>query len=470
MEVTKWIEEETSTLEFGDRRLKERCMKVLERLSTSPDKSIPASNKGWSETQAAYRFINNPKVSPNRILSAHKASTLSRIQQEAVVLIPQDTTEIDLTHRKGMDDLGYLSSKKGHGFYIHPSIAFTPERCCLGTIDFQLWLRKEIGSSEKRKKKPIEEKETYNWVKGYEAANEIAKLAPNTVVVSIADREGDIYEVLEKQRNEENKAYWLVRSQHDRIILNEETQQFEQKLRQFIQAAEIAGTMEFEVPAAWVNRNSKARYLRTKRLVKQEVRFNQITISPPRRPTKKLAPISIYVVHCKEINPPENEKPLEWYLLSNYPVDSIEKAVTMIDWYLCRWQIEVFFKVLKSGCKVEELQFDSLRNTSNCLALYMIVAWRVLFLMMMGRICPELSCELVFEQTEWQAVYAVVKKKKPPEVPPSIDTMVMMIAQLGGFLARKSDGYPGPKAIWQGIQRMRDFTIAWDSFLAMADT
>lgn len=470
MEVTQWIEEETLTLDFGDKRLNTRLKKTLERISSSPEKSIPSSTKGWSETQGTYRLLSNPKVNFKKILSPHRASTLSRIQQESIVLIPQDTTEIDLTHRNPMNDMGYLSSSNSQGFYIHPSIAFTPERCCLGTVDLQLWVRKELGTSKNRKEKSIEEKESNNWVKGYEAANEIAKSAPDTVVVSIADREGDIYDVLEKQLNEDNKAYWLVRSQHNRKILNEDTQKLDGNLRHFINTTAVAGIMEFEVPKAWVNRNSKARYLRTQRLVKQEVRFSKITLSPPSRSTKQLEPVSIYVVHCKEINPPQNEKPIEWYLLSNYPVNSLEEAVTLIDWYLCRWQIEIFFKVLKSGCKIEELQFDSLSNTSNCLAMYMIVAWRVLFLMMMGRVCPELSCELIVEKAEWQAVYAVLNKVKPPETPPSINAMVLMLAQLGGFLGRKSDGYPGPKAIWQGVQRMRDFTIAWEAFSAMVHT
>lgn len=468
MEQKDWIKEETLSLDFGDKRLKERCMKLLERLSVSPDKSIPTSMKGWGETQAAYRFLDNPKVCAEKILSGHRASTISRISQLPVVLIPQDTTELDFSGR-AMEGLGYLSSKHQRGFYIHPSIAFTPEGCCLGTVGMELWVRKELGSRKDRQKKPIEEKETYNWLKGYEAANQVAKLAPDTVVVSISDREGDIYDVLKKSHSAENKAYWLIRNRHDRKVFNEETQEFDRHLREYVQSIGVAGTLSFDVPEAWVNRNSKSRYFRSQRLVNQEVRFGKVTMSPPKH-TKHTESVSVYVVHCKETNPPENEKPIEWYLLSNYPVDSIEDALTLVNWYLCRWQIEIFFKVLKSGCKVEELQFESLGNTSNCLALYMIIAWRILFFMMMGRVCPELSCELLFEKSEWQALFAVLKKKKPPQKPPTLNDMLFMVAQLGGFLARKSDGMPGPKVIWLGIQRLRDFTIAWESFLTIADT
>jgi hypothetical protein len=142
----------------------------------------------------------------------------------------------------------------------------------------------------------------------------------------------------------------------------------------------------------------------------------------------------------------------------------MEDAIKIIEWYTCRWQIEIFFKVLKSGCKIEELQFDSFKNTANCLAIYMIVAWRVLYLMMLGRRYPKMSCNLVFEDREWQSICAVVTQKTPPQKPPSLEEMIRMIAKLGGFMGRKNDKEPGPKAIWIGLQRMKDFALAWETY------
>lgn len=459
-----WVGEEVGSEDFGDKRLKKRFEQTLFSLASSPQKSIPSSTKGWHETLGAYRFMNHHKVTPNKILSPHFESTLERIKAQAVVLIPQDTTEIDFTGRKNMSGIGYLSNESGQGFYIHPSIAFTPDRCCLGVVDFQLWIREHIGSRENRKNKPIEEKETHCWLKGYEATNKIAKAAPNTIVVSISDREGDIYDVLEKQPSDENKAYWLVRCQHNRRVLNPENGLFENKLKEALHSTDVVGHVEFDVPAGHINRNSKARHLRKARSVKQEIRIAQVMLRPPNRKDREVQPTNVYVVHCKEINVSEGETAIEWYLLTSYPTHTIDEAITIINWYLCRWQIEVFFKVLKSGCKVEELQFESLRSTTNCLALYMIVAWRVLFLTMMGRVCPDIDCNVVFDDCEWRAVYTVVKKEKPPNKPPTLYSMIIMIAKLGGFLARKSDGYPGPSVMWQGIQRMRDFTLAWEAF------
>lgn len=460
-----WISNELKCFDAGDKRLLSRFEKILSHLSDSPDKSIPSSCKGWSETLAAYRFINHHKISPDKILAPHKAATITRIQKEPIVLIAQDTSDIDLSHRKDVHGSGYLSNEKSKGFYIHPSIAFTPERCCLGTVDLNLWVRKEIGTRHQRHSKPIEEKETYCWLKGYNIANDIAKKAPKTKVINVSDREGDIYDVLEKQPNEDNKAYWLIRCKQNRSIINNANDKL--KLKEWVSHQPVSGHIEFDVTDAWVNRNSKSRHKRSARRVKQEIRFGQATIAPPKN--KNFANIDIYIVHCKEIDIPENEEVIEWYLITSHPLESVDDAKNAVDWYLCRWQIEIFFKVLKVGCKVEELQFDTLRSTANSLAIYMIITWRVLFVMMMGRNCPNVSCELVFEKVEWQAVYATIEKRKPPETPPMLADMIKSIAKLGGFLGRKSDAFPGPKAIWQGMQRMRDFTIAWSAFIEISN-
>ena len=466
--VNTWVSQELQSFDAGDKRLLHRYEKVLSTVSAFPDKSIPSACNGWSETLAAYRFIDNPKVHPSKILSPHKHSTIERIKNESIVLIAQDTTEIDLTHRKDVDGAGFLSTESSKGFYIHPSIAFTPNGCCLGTVDLNLWVRKKLGVRDERKQKPITEKETYCWLKGYNVANEVAHQAPQTTVINVSDRGGDIYEVLAKQREQENKAYWLIRCNQNRNLLNPPNEKT-RKLKDWISAQDVLGHIEFDVTDAWVNRNTKARHKRTARRVVQEVRFGKTTIAPPKRRNEISTTVDVYIVHCKEIQPPENEQPVEWYLITSYPLQSIEDAKNAIHWYLCRWQIEVFFKVLKTGCKVEELQFDTLRRTANSLALYMIVAWRVLYVMMMERNCPNISCEVVFETAEWQAIYATMDKKKPPEVAPTLTEMMERITALGGFLARKSDGCPGPKAIWQGMQRMRDFVIAWNAFQKIAN-
>jgi hypothetical protein len=166
--------------------------------------------------------------------------------------------------------------------------------------------------------------------------------------------------------------------------------------------------------------------------------------------------VEINAVLVRETNAPEGEEAIEWLLLTSLPINSWKKVCRVIDYYCCRWQIELYFRVLKSGCQVEKLQLETAKRFKACVALYMIVAWRVMYTLMMGRECPELPCDQIFGDDEWKSVYAVVQREVPPKKPPTIGEIVPMIASLGGYLGRMHDGPPGPKVMWIGMQRMAD--------------
>ncbi len=166
-----------------------------------------------------------------------------------------------------------------------------------------------------------------------------------------------------------------------------------------------------------------------------------------------------------EKDPPEQEDPIDWVLLTSLAVGDFEAALEVIDLYLGRWEIEVFHRVLKTGCKVEELQLKTDERTKVAIALYMVVAWRVLFVMKLGRECPELPCDVVFEEEEWQSLWVICHGEEALKKKPSLGEFVIRVAQLGGFLARKADGVPGPQAIWQGLTRLRDFALAWQVYV-----
>lgn len=460
-----WVIAETNTSNFNDERLHKRYKKLLGSFASSPNKSIPGTFKSWGETLSAYRFFNNKDVSVEGILSPHKLATIERIKQESIVLIPQDTSEIDFSKRQAITGMGYLGDKTTQGFYIHPSMAITPDKHCLGIVDFQAWTREELGSHSTKKDRSIEEKESYCWIKSYEAANQIALAAPETTIISIADREGDIYELLEKLPSESNKAYWLIRcGQQDRLVINQDND-VNSRLWEVVKNTAPIGEIAFTLPAGTTyNRKKSKRKLRKERIVQQVVRTHTVHLKPPKRKGKKLNPISINVSHCQEINPPCEEDKIEWFLLTSCPINDAKTALDVIGWYLCRWQIELFFKILKSGCTIEKLQFSTYKATLNCVALYTIIAWRILYLTMLGRSCPDLPCDVVFASYEWQSVYAVSTKKPIPKQPPTLHSIILMIAKLGGFLGRRSDGYPGIKVMWIGMQRMKDFAQAWEIF------
>jgi hypothetical protein len=172
----------------------------------------------------------------------------------------------------------------------------------------------------------------------------------------------------------------------------------------------------------------------------------------------------VNVVLVREVDPPQGEDPVEWLLLTSLAVDSVEQVRQVIQYYCVRWMIEVLFRVLKSGCRVEERRFEHIDRLLPSLAVYLIVAWRTLYVCRLGRSCPDISCEAVFEPAEWKSVWKVVQRTTPPPEPPPLGRMVRMVAQLGGYVDRKGSGPPGPQTIWIGLQRMHDFALCWQLF------
>jgi hypothetical protein len=203
---------------------------------------------------------------------------------------------------------------------------------------------------------------------------------------------------------------------------------------------------------------------RESREAEVSVRAAQVTLRAPWRRDRKLPDLTINVVLVCEENAPTGDEPVEWLLLTDFPIGNSDQVRQVIQYYCLRWMIEVFFRVLKSGCRVEERRFEELGRLLNCLAVYLIVAWRKLYVCRLGRSCPEISCEAVFEPAEWKAAWKVVRGEDPPPQPPPLGQMVSLVAQLGGYVNRKRTDPPGPQTIWLGLQRVHDFALCWKLF------
>jgi hypothetical protein len=448
---------ELAAIDLGDRRLDRRAGKLLETLGDKPTLSIPGACNGWDETRAAYRLFDHARVTAEAVLAPHIACTEERLRAHPRVLCLEDTSELDFTTKKGIAGLGPLNYESRWGLYLHPTLAITPERVPLGLLNCYSFTR-EPGSlgQEKDANRALEEKESVRWVDGFARVNELAERLTETRLTYIADREGDIYDLFVEAPCPERGADWLVRVQHqDRVLINGK------HLRPTLDAAPVLTEITFERPA------SNGRPART---VTQQIKVARVTLKAPSRPDRILSNVTVTGLLATEPHPPAGEDPLDWVLLTNLPVETPEQAVEKLQWYLCRWQIEIFFRVLKSGCRVEALQLETRERLEPALALYMIIAWRVLHLTMLGRECPEMPCDPVFSDEEWKAVYLVTERKPPPDEPPSLDTMVRMVAGLGGFLNRKRDGFPGPQTIWIGLQRAADFVLALDAQRNAAET
>jgi hypothetical protein len=471
-EISDWVKTEMGTVELRDLRLEKRLLLVMQRMFSSPVVSLKAACRGWAETIAAYRLFNNEKVTEAAVLTPHQDATLQRVKNQESVLVIQDTTEIDYSSKKELEGKGPLSVEQRQGFFAHSQYVVTPERVPLGLWGTQIYARDKVGESTNRKNQPIELKESYRWLEGYRDACRLAEMAPNTRVISVCDREGDIYEIfLEWQRRRqrgESAAEWLIRSCQDRSLVPfEETQAntepLSNKLRAAVEQSAVLGTIEFDVTkhagSKKVKRN-RIKTLRQARRVVQEVRAIEVMIKAPWRKGEKLETVKIGVVLACEKNPPAGQDRIEWVLLTSLPIAGFEAAQEVIALYLARWDIEVFHRVLKSGCRVEKLQLTEADRIKPAIVLYMIVAWRITYVMKLGRACPDLPCDMIFEEAEWRAVYHVVKRK-PAVEKPTLNEMVYMVGSLGGHLGRKGDGAPGAQSMWQGLMRAKDFALAW---------
>jgi len=451
----QWVNDELGSVQLGDERLADRAAIVLDRLASRPTVSIPAACRGWTETQGAYRFFNNEAVTDVAVLAPHREATMQRIAQEPVVLLPQDGTEFDYTTKQDkIQGLGPLNDESRQGIFAHPTLAVTPARLCLGVVAADLWVRDGLGQREQRKQKAFDEKESRHWRDGYRLACTIAEAAPQTLIVSIADREGDIYEVFAEARPEagRRKAAWIIRAQHDRAVrVQDECGQLWEQLERSAQL----GTLVINVPPSGKRQARRA---------KLTVQASTIQPRVPYRAEGKLPVVKFSAVLVRELNPPAGEEPIEWLLLTSLPATTLEQACRVVEYYGCRWMIEVFFRVLKTGCQVEELQLEKVDRLRPCLALKMIVAWRILYVTWMGRTYPNLSCEVIFTPEEWKSVWSVVRSKPLPRQPPTLQEFTALVASLGGHLGRRHDGDPGSQTMWIGMQRMHDFTRAWLCF------
>jgi len=466
--IAPWAEQEMAGVDLGDTRLNIRAEKLLTELGNRPNLSIPAACGGRAEMKAAYRFFNNEKVTFDKVIEPHVNCTIKRMAAHKVVLIPQDTTEVDVTRpEQQVKGIGDLDGSR-RGFLLHEMQAFTPDGIPLGTVWAEMLNRTEgvshESAAEKRARQqatPIEEKESLRWLTGLQKAREVAQQLPETQCVCIADSEADIYELFVEPRGE-RPVDWLIRACHNRS-LEAETGKL---LRERVLGEPLLYTAKLLIRGRKAKTSVEDRSRRKNRETRQatvEVRAATVTLNPPWRFDRRLAPVTVNVVLVREPNPPSGEEPIEWMLITTLPIASLEQVRTIVAYYCVRWSIEILFRTLKSGCRIEKRLFEDLDRMLPCIGLYLIVAWRTLFVCHMGRTCPDLDCEAIFEPSEWKAVWVAVKRQEPPETAPRLCEMVHLIASLGGYIERK-ESEPGPQTLWIGMQRMYDLAWGWDTF------
>ncbi|MGH9555831.1 MAG: IS4 family transposase [Terriglobales bacterium] len=449
-----WAEEEFGKVRLRDRRHRKRLFTVARDFYAQPQANIPQACHSRAKTKAAYRFFKHKAVSMNSVLSSHYHSTMERIAREKieVVLAVQDTTSFNYDTHADMEGLGPIGTRVdgAQGILLHDTMAYTTEGTAVGLVDVQVWARdpQEFGKRATRHKRPIEQKESMKWLTSFRAAARLQRqLGAATTVVSVGDREADVYELFALALSDPAHPKLLVRAERDRRLKDGS-----ECLWEYMESQAVAGQRSFHIPK---------RKQRAARDALLDIRFAPVELRAPQL-KRALGALGVWAVYVTEVNPPSEKDAVEWMLLTTLEVNCFEQALEKVDWYKRRWGIEEYHKTLKSGCRIEDRQLGDRTVWEKCLAIDLVVAWRIEHIKRLARETPLAPCTVAFEEHEWQALLAYKRPDQPlPSIPPSIREITRLTAELGGFLGRKGDGEPGSITLARGLQRLHDISSAF---------
>jgi len=451
IETVDWCARELENSELGDSRLSNRALKVLLARWNDPSATFGGSFKNWADAKAAYNLIENksPDINMHSLLSPHSESTQARMAAESIVLLAQDTTSLNYSGLERTTGLGEIGSGPARGLFLHSLLAFRTDGVMLGVLDAQSWGR-EKPSADKRSRnaKSIHEKESTRWVDELRVAGSAAQRLPRTQIIVMADREGDIYELHDGAQIGPPNLHVLVRAQHDRNL------ECHQKLWSFMAAQPLGERRELSLPRRGNRRG---------RIATVEIRWASATIQAPAVGPKKSWPsLTLQAIWVHEPEPPAEIEPLDWMLLTDLHVITAIEAWEKVDWYCRRWGIEEWHRVLKSTCKVEHREFKTDEHLKRALVFDLIMAWRILALVKLGRATPNVPASLLYTEEEVEVLTRVIEQKTSHPVSElTLREANRTVASLAGWYGRKCDGEPGAEKLSTGIRRLQDMILGW---------
>jgi hypothetical protein len=450
-----WAQQELGRAKLGDARLQARLLELARDFYAKPRAQIPQACGTRAKTKAAYRFFDHEHTSMDAILQSHYQASAQRASREAVVLAVQDTTSLNYDAQPAIENLGPIGSRADawFGLLVHDTMAFSVSGLPLGLIDVQCWARdaKDFGKKHQRRELPIAAKESYKWLKSVAAAAALQARLPHTSVVSVGDREADVFELFDHARGLPHAPQLLIRAAQNRVLTQEQG-----KLWEHLSARPIAGYQPLPLPR---------RGNRAARVATLAISYACVELKAPHRKAR-LKPVKVWAVYARELDAPlDASSALQWMLLTTCEVADFEAAIEKLAWYAQRWSIEVYHRTLKSGCQIEARQLGNADRIEACLAIDLVVAWRIMHLSKLGREHPDVPCTLYFSDAQWKALLTFVNRNPElPAEPPSLRAATRLVASLGGFLGRKCDGEPGTQTLWLGLQRLDDITAMYEVF------
>jgi hypothetical protein len=455
-----WTEGEIDETAFKDARLGRRFGDLIRQISDGMGESIPYACHDWASTKAAYRFLANDRVEESEILKGHFAATRSRFAASCgPVLLIQDTTEfvyqreasgqIGMTKsvNSGRDKRGRLRHHTVCGMLMHSSLAVTTEGLPLGLSAVKFWTRKKFKGTAQLKRKinptrvPIEKKESFRWLENLRQS--LDHLGAPERCVHVGDRESDIYELY--CLSQDLGAHFLVRTCVDRLAGDGK-----HTIATEMEEVQVRGLHHVELR----DENGEASRAAL------ELKFKRIIVQPPIGKQTRYPPLRLTILHAIERNCPRGRRPIEWKLITDLPVRTRQEAIEKINWYAMRWKIEVFHKVLKSGCRAEASKLRTADRIANLLALFCIISWRVLWLTMIARAEPDARPDIALTNSEINLLDELVEGTGNRRCSSgTLAHYVTKLARLGGYLARASDPPPGIVVIWRGLVRLTDIGL-----------
>ncbi len=458
----EWVEQEFGMVELGDKRLRDRLMKIVGDRSEHPDSSyLEASGGDPSATKGYYAFIDSPRetIHPEAMLSTHRTRTIERMMSHDLVLVVQDTTDLNFSSRPHTDGLGLVGTNqtgaRSLGLKLHTSLAFSEEGLPLGVLKPVIYAPEEKGANGKVSiGRPIEEKKSFRWIEGYRDCVVIAKEMPETHILSVMDREADFFELFEEAHPTRHRVGLLVRARYNRHLHNSERKLFEE-----LRASENTDQIEMAIPR---QRSKKAKRGQAEqdggpaRQATLTLSFQAVSIHTTRSDLKANDPVTLWAVYAREESPPPGAAAIDWMLLTTEEVKTVKEAARMLDLYSRRWRIEEWHRVLKSGCKVQEHQHQTVDRLKRVIAIDAVLAWRIQLMTLLSREVPDLPCTVFFDEWEVTVLEALEeqRRKAPLESPLTLVEAITSMARLGGYLARRSDPPPGAKVLWKGLIRL----------------
>lgn len=458
--MNAWIANELKGCEFPDKRLNRRFKAIMEQLSSGIGRSLPLACQDWTNTKAAYRFLDNQRVTEADILKGHFEATRERVASMAgKILVMHDTTEFSF-HSKHTEAIGITrkttkgSSKKGRprfhavcGLLMHCGLAITTEGLPLGLTSVKFWTRKKFKGTNALKRKinptriPIEEKESMRWIENLKQSTEL--LENGDRCVHIGDRESDIYELFCAAK--EAGTHFLVRTCVDRLAGDDG-----QRVSYIMNNEKVKAVHKVQL--------TDKKGVTT--LVDLEMRYRRIKILPPIGKQKRYSALTLTVIYAEERNPPADREPIVWKLLTDLPVTNRDEAIEKLDWYSQRWKIETFHKIIKSGCKAEDSKLRTAQRLTNLMAIFCIIAWRIFWMCMINRIDSKADAKTVFTETEMALLDRIISCKNKTRKK-TVGRYLTLLAMLGGYLNRKHDAPPGNMVLWRGFSRLIDIHLGF---------